>query len=37
MLQLLGLDVSKADIAQMLAEVDEDGSGACWCWAETLL
>lgn len=28
-LQLLGLDVSRGEIGQMLAEVDEDGSGEC--------
>lgn len=39
-MQLLGLDVGKGEISEMLAEVDEDGSGTsvyirlpmCFCW-----
>jgi hypothetical protein len=31
LLQLLGLEVSRAEIADMLSEVDEDGSGEHCC------
>jgi hypothetical protein len=37
LLQLLGLEVSRAEIADMLAEVDEDGSGehsVTWSWTQ---